>query len=207
MEKSITQDVGALGDAELDTLGPVRTTEFGAPPPTPSHSEPSAVHPDKGQGVPIALAHIDERYHSRRMLGRGGMGEVRLCKDQWIGREVALKVMLSEHQQRDDLRSRFLSEAQVQGQLEHPAIVPVYDLGVLPDGKIYFSMKRLRGQTLADILDSLRTKSAEAQEKYPRHRLLSAFASLCLAIDFAHTRGVLHRDLKPANGAARVGRC
>jgi serine/threonine protein kinase len=200
MDQTITKDVeAARSDEEPDAMGPVRTSELGAPQPTPSHSQPKAVHPDQASAALIAQAGLGERYQSRRMLGRGGMGEVRLCKDQWIGREIAMKVMRTEHQKRDDLRVRFLSEAQVQGQLEHPAIVPVYDLGVLPDGNIYFSMKRLRGQTLAEILDSLREGNLEAQEKYPRHRLLGAFASLCLALDFAHTRGVLHRDLKPAN--------
>ena len=100
------------------------------------------------------------RYEQGETLGQGGMGEVRLCKDQRIGREVAMKVIRPEHGSRDDLRSRFLREVQVQGQLEHPSIVPVYDLGVGADGNTYFTMKRVRGFTLADILDKLRAEDA-----------------------------------------------
>jgi serine/threonine-protein kinase len=87
----------------------------------------------------------------------------------------------------------------VQGQLEHPAIVPVYDLGVDPEGAAYFTMKRVRGMTLAEVLEALRHKDTAVVGRYSRRKLLTAFSSVCLAVDFAHRRGVLHRDLKPAN--------
>jgi serine/threonine-protein kinase len=140
-----------------------------------------------------------ERYRMERLLGEGGMGEVRLCKDLSIGREVAMKVIRPELVSHTDTRLRFLSEAQVQGQLEHPAIVPVYELGALPDGTVFFTMKRLRGHTLAEILDGLAQGHADFVSQYTRQRLLSAFATVCMAIDFSHARGVLHRDLKPQN--------
>ena len=140
-----------------------------------------------------------DRYELHRELGRGSMGEVHLCRDAWIGREVAMKVLLPAHRPDPQLRARFLREACVQGQLEHPSIVPVYDVGVDATGAMYFTMKRLRGKTLGEILRGLREKSAEISEQFPLRRLLAAFASVCLTMDFAHTRGVLHRDLKPSN--------
>jgi serine/threonine-protein kinase len=140
-----------------------------------------------------------DRYQLHRELGRGSMGEVHLCRDAWIGREVAMKVLLPAHRPDPQLRARFLREACVQGQLEHPSIVPVYDVGVDATGAMYFTMKRLRGKTLGEILRGLREKSAEIGKQFPLRRLLAAFASVCLTMDFAHTRGVLHRDLKPSN--------
>jgi eukaryotic-like serine/threonine-protein kinase len=139
------------------------------------------------------------RYGAPRLIGRGSMGEVHRSRDAWIGREVAMKVLLPEHRLDSQLRARFLREACVQGQLEHPSIVPVYDLGVDETGAMYFTMKRLRGMTLGEILRGLREKSPEVTRQFPRRRLLAAFASVCLTMDFAHSRGVLHRDLKPAN--------
>jgi serine/threonine-protein kinase len=127
------------------------------------------------------------------------MGEVRLCHDRVVGREVALKVLRPQSAAAHEARERFVREARVQGQLEHPAVVPVYDLGVTPGGTAYFTMKRVRGRTLDEIVRQLAAGDAEAREKYTRRRLLTALRSVCLAVDFAHRRGVLHRDLKPAN--------
>jgi eukaryotic-like serine/threonine-protein kinase len=140
-----------------------------------------------------------DRYAMLELLGRGGMGEVRLCKDRHIGREVAIKVIRPDHMTRPDVVRRFEREARVQGQLEHPAIVPVYDFGVAPDGSMYFTMKRLRGVTFHDVLWMLRNGDPQAVATYTRRKLLSAFARACLAVAFAHSRGVLHRDLKPSN--------
>jgi eukaryotic-like serine/threonine-protein kinase len=141
----------------------------------------------------------DRRYEVRSLLGRGGMGAVTRCRDQRIGREVAMKVANAATGTQADYQSRFLREARVQAQLEHPAIVPVYDLGKGKDGVTYFTMKRVRGETLEDILHRLREGDAATVEKHSQRRLLTAFASVCLAIDFAHRHGVIHRDLKPAN--------
>jgi eukaryotic-like serine/threonine-protein kinase len=140
-----------------------------------------------------------DRYEATRQLGRGSMGEVRLCRDARIGRDVAMKVLLPGHRVDATLRARFLREARVQGQLEHPAIVPVYDLGLDDSGAPYFTMKRLRGLTLGEIIKGLREKNPEIVKHFGRRRLLTAFSSVCLTIDFAHSRGVLHRDLKPSN--------
>ncbi|MBS1152224.1 MAG: Serine/threonine protein kinase PrkC, regulator of stationary phase, partial [Myxococcaceae bacterium] len=164
----------------------------------PEGSEPWAVqkvdHP-----LSTDLEQSVGRYEPRRILGEGGMGEVRLCEDRRIGREVALKVMRAETAARRDALPRFLREARVQGQLEHPAVVPVYDLGLDETGKPFFTMKRIRGLSLHEVVQRLKDKDPDAAERFTRRRLLAAFNTICLALDYAHSRGVLHRDLKPAN--------
>ncbi len=87
----------------------------------------------------------------------------------------------------------------MQGQLEHPSIVPVYDIDRRPDGTTFFTMRRVLGRTLHDILEDLRRGVPEAVARYTQRELLQAFATVCLAVDYAHSRGVIHRDLKPAN--------
>jgi serine/threonine protein kinase len=139
------------------------------------------------------------RYEMLDVIGEGGMGNVLLARDRAIGRQVAMKVMRPEQSQRGDLRHRFRREALVQGQLEHPAIVPVYDLGVAADGSPCFTMKRIRGVTLEQIIDALRAGDTDMEILHSRHQLLASFGRVCLAIEFSHARGVLHRDLKPAN--------
>jgi serine/threonine-protein kinase len=140
-----------------------------------------------------------QRYAVGDTLGEGGMGVVRACADRRIGREVAMKIVRPGKGSRGDLAARFLREACVQGQLEHPSIVPVYDLGRDPDGTLYFTMKRVRGMTFERIVDALRTREEDAARQFSRRKLLTAFASVCHAVDFAHARGVVHRDLKPGN--------
>ncbi|MBC8068368.1 MAG: hypothetical protein IAG13_08550, partial [Deltaproteobacteria bacterium] len=95
-----------------------------------------------------------ERYHDEGELGRGGMGEVRLCLDRRIGRRVALKLLRPGQGSRSASRARFLREARVQGRLEHPAIVPVYGKGEHDDGRPYYAMRFVRGETLEDAINA-----------------------------------------------------
>jgi serine/threonine-protein kinase len=157
-----------------------------------------------GTTVSVVLSPLEDqgfgaRYVPIGTLGEGGMGLVAQCKDGRIGREVAMKLLRKEAMSKADARMRFEREARVQGQLEHPAIVPVYDLGMRPDGTPFFTMKRLHGETLATIMDTLQKGNQAAAAAYTQRRLLTAFSSICLAVAFANTRGVLHRDLKPGN--------
>ncbi len=133
------------------------------------------------------------RYAIGRQLGRGGMGEVLAARDGQIGREVAVK-RLHDPAPSPVALARFLREARIQGRLEHPAIPAVHELGVDADGRPYFAMKRVEGTSLSDIL-----RDPGLRALFPRPRLLRAFADVCLAIEYAHERGVIHRDLKPGN--------
>lgn len=168
------------------TTGDIIEWRHSAEPTTP-RSEPAT--------PPSASSAEKPRYLTRRLLGRGGMGEVRLCKDFRIGRSVAMKVLHPEARLDLTAQLRFVQEAQIQGQLEHPAIPPVYDLGMQPDGTLFFTMKRLRGRTLAEILRGLREGRRALAEQFSLQRLLDAFLTVCRAIEYAHTRGIIHRDL------------
>src|SRR5262249_4660553 len=130
--------------------------------------------------------------------GAGGMGEVVAARDEMIGRDIAIKRML-DSDPTDEQVARFLREARIQGTLNHPAIPPVHELARDREGRPYFAMKRVTGATLAAVLVGLRTNNLDIMKRFGRERLLRAFAEVCLAIEFAHTRGVIHRDLKPAN--------
>jgi serine/threonine-protein kinase len=146
------------------------------------------------QGAEIDLDR--SRYVEGALLGAGGMGKVVLARDERIGRDVAVKELHTKRALTHEEHARFLREARVQGQLEHPSIVPVYDIDRRPDGTIFFTMRRVVGKTLHAIIDDVRRGVPGARTQ---HDLLTAFATVCLAIDYAHSRGVIHRDLKPAN--------
>ena len=141
----------------------------------------------------------DERYVDEGRLGFGAMGAVHLCHDRVVGRRVARKAMHPAQRTDASLRRRFEHEARIQGQLEHPAIVPVYDVVVGADGVEYFTMRRVEGRSLRQILKLLREEVPAARQRYGIRRLLAAFATVCLAIAFAHKRGIVHRDIKPSN--------
>ncbi len=196
-------------DTEEDDGAPtiVASRTFALPPPAGGRdrtvAEPSlrkvAIPSQPPLSADTITEHFEERYTKGETLGVGGMGEVRLSVDRRIGRSVAMKLIKAENVRVPKLRARFLFEAKVQGQLEHPAIVPVYDIGTRADGVEYFTMKRVHGRTLHEILRALAGGDKRTQVAYSRRRLLLAFQSACLAIEYAHQRGVIHRDLKPAN--------
>jgi len=156
----------------------------------PSATAPTAAEetivPSWGPSSFVSLP--DPGYQIGAMIGHGGMGEVVVAQDLRIGREVAVKRIRSDMPSPDSVL-RFLREARIQARLDHPAIVPVYELGTDEKGKPYFTMKRLTGVTLARRLAS----------DGPVQPLLRAFADVCLAIELAHSRGVVHRDVKPSN--------
>jgi tetratricopeptide (TPR) repeat protein len=126
-------------------------------------------------------------------LGQGGRGIVYRVSDPELNRPLAVKVLRPELQQESDAVRRFLEEAQIMGQLQHPGIVPIHASGQLPDGRPYFAMKLVQGRTLAQLL---------AERPAPAHDLphfLVSFQQVCQAMAYAHSRRVIHRDLKPAN--------
>jgi serine/threonine-protein kinase len=148
---------------------------------------------------PIALGAPESlpRYTGAVLLGQGGMGEVRVCLDHRTRRHVAMKVMRPELARKADARALFVREALAQARLEHPSIVPVYDVSLDDDEALYFTMRRVQGSTLEEVIRQLALGAGE--QDYSRHRLLSAFANVCLTVHYAHTHDVLHCDLKPAN--------
>jgi len=141
----------------------------------------------------------DERYTVEGEIGRGGVGTVLLCADRQIGRRVALKALRDPGPDREAGFVRFIREARIQGQLEHPSVVPVHDLAVHDELGVYFTMQRVKGITLHELLRRLGDGDRDSAVHWSRRRLLEAFGRVCLAVDYAHQHGVLHRDLKPAN--------
>src|SRR5262249_45989595 len=96
-------------------------------------------------------------------------------------------------------RARFIEEAQITGQLDHPNIVPIHELGVDARGRLFFTMKMVNGHSLARVVEDLHSRADAAERDWPLGRLLTAFVAVCNAVAYAHSRGVVHRDLKPPN--------
>ena len=136
-----------------------------------------------------------ERLRIDGEVARGGRGRILQAWDRDLQRELAMKVMLGEG--RPDPRSlaRFLEEAQVTGQLEHPGIVPVYELGLDASGRVYFTMPLVRGQSFRQVCEQVHAGAAD----WSRTRALHVLLRVCEAMAYAHARGVIHRDLKPSN--------
>ena len=137
-------------------------------------------------------------YRPGREIARGGMGAVLDARDQKLGRSVAMKVMLRRNAPEEE-QQRFLQEARVLGQLAHPNIVPVHDVGTDEQGRLFYTMKLVVGVTLHDVIGKLKAGVKDTLAKYPLNALLTIFQKVCDAVAFAHSRGIIHRDLKPQN--------
>jgi serine/threonine-protein kinase len=135
----------------------------------------------------------DARLQLHGEIARGGMGAVLKGRDTDLGRDVAVKVLLETHAGKTELARRFVEEAQIAGQLQHPGVTPVYELGLFPDRRPYFTMKLVKGKTLAALL------AARTGPEEDRPRFLGIFLQVCQTLAYAHARGVIHRDLKPSN--------
>lgn len=138
-------------------------------------------------------------YTLEGVVATGGMGAVLKAQDNNLARTVALKVMLNSADANEQAVFSFVAEAQITGQLEHPNIVPLHDIGVAADGTIYYTMKLIEGRTLRDILKDIREGNADTIQRFPISRLLTIFQKVCDGISYAHSRRVIHRDLKPDN--------
>ena len=140
-----------------------------------------------------------DKYKFRKSIGRGGMKMVLQVRDTDTARDVAMAVLPDAAiRPKKDLR-KFVEEARITASLEHPNIVPVHEIGMDAAGAPYFTMKLLRGETLAAVLERLNKQDAEALERYSLFHLLHIFIKICNGISFAHSKGVLHMDLKPSN--------
>ena len=172
--------------------------------PTESQTDPHATRaPDTVDYIPPGV-----RYQKAREHARGNLGVVYVARDSELNREVALKEIQDKHADHDHFRSKFLLEAEITGGLEHPGIVPVYGLGHYEDGRPYYVMRFIKGDSLKDAIAAFHADPGLKKDLGGRalalQKLLRRFLDVCNAVAYAHSRGVLHRDLKPAN--VMVGR-
>jgi serine/threonine-protein kinase len=194
---SVRQDLESIADAELEkSLAQISVTprENGAPA-TISY----AVGTSTSAGT---------RFRILRPHAKGGLGEVFVAQDKELNREVALKEIQERHAGSPESRARFLLEAEITGGLEHPGIVPVYGLGQYADGRPFYAMRFIRGDSLRDAIRHYHAKPEGEASSPGGHslgkllefrKLLGRFIDVCNAVAYAHSRGVLHRDLKPGN--------
>lgn len=162
------------------------------------HQDPLS-SPDLATSTPPPPGAWTDKLTVGEELGRGGMAVVLRATDRDLRRELAVKVSHAGAGGSEGEKVRFVEEAQITAQLEHPNVVPVHELGIDPDGRPFFTMKMVRGQSLEAILQKRREADPDTLARFGLRRLLDVFTSVCQAMEYAHARGVIHRDLKPAN--------
>ena len=181
------QSVGTMSILELldDILGPDAThaTLAGTGDETP----------------PPSLERSKEKYQSAGEIGRGGMGVVVKAFDNDLRRWVAMKVIREDTAQQNEKLSRFIEEAQICGQLEHPHIPPVHEMGIGADGRVFFTMKLVKGRTLREIAKHLSLGRPDVRREFTPIRLAQILQQSAMGVHYANVRGVIHRDLKPEN--------
>ncbi len=159
--------------------------------------EPEPSLQDFVDATPNAAHPAEPRYRVGALLAKGGIGQVMRALDTELHREVAVKEIQPVWINNDDLRERFLREAEITGRLEHPGIVPIYGLCKDPQGVPYYAMRLVRGQSFFEAIEELHSKSFLQFDTIEFQKLLRRFLSVCETIAFAHSRGVVHRDIKP----------
>jgi serine/threonine protein kinase len=205
-DPSLQATVGP-GDPSLQaTMGPTdasnQPTVGGGPSPAGDLTVQGPGSSGAGHVRLTSLGETGETRYSRTHLhAKGGIGQVWLARDGDLGRDVALKELRPEQSRNSVAWSRFVEEARITGQLEHPGIVPIYELSTSADGqKPFYTMRFVRGNTLHEAIQDYHRKRAEGQAgPLDRASLLSAFIAVCNAVGYAHSRGVIHRDLKGQN--------
>jgi eukaryotic-like serine/threonine-protein kinase len=139
------------------------------------------------------------RYRPLRPHAAGGLGQVSVAEDLELHRQVALKEIQARHADDPSSRRRFVAEAEITGNLEHPGVVPVYGLGVYADGRPFYAMRFIHGQTLSDAINEFHRQDDGDFTSLKFRQLLGRLVGVCNAVAFAHSRGIVHRDLKPQN--------
>lgn len=142
---------------------------------------------------------LEGSFADLNLIGMGGMGTVFAAKDSLFYRNVALKIMRSELRNQEKNVNSFIREARITAQIDHPNIVPVYNLGVFREMGPYFSMKKIDGITLSEVLKHLENNDEEYEKNYSLRHRLEIFINICNGVAFAHSKGVVHCDLKPGN--------
>jgi eukaryotic-like serine/threonine-protein kinase len=190
----IRRDLQAVADPELN----VSVTRLGTAP-------DGTVDPEETASVSVGEpSFAGQRFRILRPHASGGLGEVYVARDGELNREVALKQIKDRYADHPESRSRFLLEAEVTGGLEHPGIVPVYGLGHYPDGRPFYAMRFIRGDSLKEAIERFHQADAQpgrdhSERTLALRQLLRRYVDVCNAVAYAHSRGVLHRDLKPGN--------
>ena len=147
-------------------------------------------------GEILEVGDFASRYLKEDEIASGGMGLVSRVRDRQMNRVLAMKILRPEFKKSAAAVARFVEEAQATAQLQHPGVVPVHDLGRLPDGRPYFTMREIRGRTLHDVMREVREGD---ETDWTVRRLVAAFHAVTVTVAYAHHRGVVHRDLKPQN--------
>jgi serine/threonine protein kinase len=195
--KSVRHELEQVGDADVQaSLAHVPNAA------RPQDDDPFATRVTVGTPTSSGL-----RFRILRPHAEGGLGQVYVAHDEELHREVALKEIRERHADDRQSRMRFVLEAEITGGLEHPGIVPVYGLGTYADGRPFYAMRFIKGDSLKDAIEHFHRKTCEVSKTskvsgeltVEFHKLLRRFIDVCNAIAYAHSRGVLHRDLKPGN--------
>ena len=197
--RAVVTGLSAVGDADVEaTLGHVAGSGSG--------SRPTELDEDSTHTATLSMggaAGDGQRFRVLRPHARGGLGAVFVALDAELNREVALKQILDHHADDPASRTRFILEAEITGGLEHPGIVPVYGLGSDDNGRPYYAMRFVKGDTLKGAIAAFhadaRAKADPGFRSLALRKLLRRFSDVCNAIEYAHTRGVIHRDIKPSN--------
>ena len=158
-------------------------------------AELSVVVDQGGAVASISAGH----YEPGKEIAKGGMGAVLEADDKILHRTVAMKIIRPDIAVSESFRLRFIREAEVLARLEHPNIVPIYEMANDSDGRLFYTMKKVEGRNLQEVLESIREGDSPTISKFGLDALLTLFRKICDAISFAHSRGVIHRDLKPEN--------
>jgi eukaryotic-like serine/threonine-protein kinase len=213
-DAAMTAVLGSAGAAAaMPKSDPQRTRPLGSSDETVGSSVVNRTPTsDDRRSVLAALkpgAHVDQlhdtKYEVVGKLGQGGVGEVLKVIDRDLKREVAMKMLLPRAAETEDSLIRFIEEAQATGQLEHPNIVPVHDLGLDRQGRVYFTLKFVQGVPLKHVIAGradnaqLPDGSGFYRERYSPLRMIEILIAMCQAVAYAHSKGIIHRDLKPDN--------
>ncbi|QDS89229.1 Serine/threonine-protein kinase PknD [Rosistilla ulvae] len=188
---SVEQSTGAADPGEADPFSTI---------PSAAENDPYQTLPNTDLGPTREVtSHGQDRFRKLHKHAEGGLGMVSLAEDLDFGRDVAIKEIKERFADILDSQNRFIYEAEITGRLEHPGIVPVYALGRYDDGRPYYAMRFITGNSLADEIATLHAPENGEHFTGRLRSLLNRFQSVCNTIEYAHSRGVLHRDLKPAN--------